>query len=93
MRPAQDTAEYTRERLLLIAKVGFCACRAATADDGRAPAAQGRAGAEAVGVKVAEAPAAESRSGELKVGELRIGEPKAGPRVAETQPVGSRVAG
>ncbi|GGS64148.1 hypothetical protein GCM10010156_24020 [Planobispora rosea] len=39
VRPAQNPNEYTRERLLLIAEVGFCACRSvATADDGRPPA-------------------------------------------------------
>ncbi|GII01839.1 hypothetical protein [Planobispora takensis] len=49
VRPARDTGEYTRERLRLIAEVGFCACRAtatATADD--RPAVEPQA-AEAAG--------------------------------------------
>ncbi|GIH94506.1 hypothetical protein ACFFMN_18915 [Planobispora siamensis] len=42
VRPARDTGEYTRERLRLIAEVGFCACRTTVTADGR-PAVEPRA--------------------------------------------------
>ncbi|MBG0829253.1 hypothetical protein HS041_15905 [Planomonospora sp. ID67723] len=78
VRPAQNTAEYTRERLLLIAEVGFCACRVSAAEDaGRAPAGPARARVEAAEVRAAEAPAAE---------------PKAEPRAIAPLPAGSRAA-
>ncbi|GIH79737.1 hypothetical protein [Planobispora longispora] len=84
VRPAQNPGEYTRDRLLLIAEVGFCACRtAATAADGHASPEPG---------------SAEPRTAEIRSAEPETRPQSAAPRPAEAQParpqpVGPRAGG